>query len=84
MKEYYVKNVPINNGLFVIGFQFEHIRNINYSYESHKTQTANKTQKYLTNKPGNNKPITSDFKTPNKTGGNLKDSQNYIKNEIRK
>ena len=39
------KNFPTDNCQFGIDYKFEHINNINYTQESHKTQTTNKTQK---------------------------------------
>ena len=39
------KNLPTDNCQFGIDYKFEHINNINYTQESHKTQTTNKTQK---------------------------------------
>ena len=39
------KNFPIGNCQFGIDCKFEHINNINYTQESHKTKTTNNTQK---------------------------------------
>ena len=39
------KNLPTDNCQFGIDYKFEHINNINYTQESHKTQTTNKRQK---------------------------------------
>ena len=39
------KNFPTDNCQFGTDYKFEHINNINYTQESHKTQTTNKTQK---------------------------------------
>ena len=39
------KNFPTDNCQFGIDYKFEHINNINYTQESHKTQTTNKRQK---------------------------------------
>ena len=39
------KNFPTDHCQFGIDCKFEHINNINYTQESHKTQTTNNTQK---------------------------------------
>ena len=39
------KNFPTDNCQFGIDCKFEHINNINYTQDSHKTKTKNNTQK---------------------------------------